>query len=125
MTTPFSFDEVSQAAEKILQRDRFDTDLVYSDTNDSDSEGSDSSSNSDSDTDSSPEEEYVKQAKTLKRAKHKRHLPSGKTIICKTRFEDYSSDDKETPISKTRKAVHRQRIAKQNPQEEVENLIQK
>ncbi|KAG2756194.1 hypothetical protein P692DRAFT_20661742, partial [Suillus brevipes Sb2] len=56
MTTPFSFDEVSQAAEKILQQDRFDTDLVYSDTNDSDSEGSDSSLNSDSDTDSSPEE---------------------------------------------------------------------
>ncbi|KAG1782093.1 hypothetical protein EV702DRAFT_1041807 [Suillus placidus] len=123
MTTPFMFEEVTQAAEKILQQDRFDTDLVYSDTDDSDSEDSDSSADSDSDMDSSSEEEYIKRAKTLKRAKHKNILPS-KTTMHKTRFED-SSDEEETPIAKTRKAVHKQRSAKQNPQEEVEDLIQR
>ncbi|KAG1776133.1 hypothetical protein EV702DRAFT_1046303 [Suillus placidus] len=122
MTTPFTFEEVTQAAEKILQRDRFDTDLVYSDTDDSDSEDSDISEDSDSDTDSSSEEEYIKRAKTSERAKHKKILPS-KTTMHKTRFED-SSDEEETPIAKTRKAVHKQRSTKQNPQEEVENLIQ-
>ncbi|KAG2045889.1 hypothetical protein BDR06DRAFT_865241, partial [Suillus hirtellus] len=124
MTTPFTFDEVSQAADKILQRDRFDTDLVYSDTDNSDSSDSDSSSSMDSDTESSSEsdEDYHRKLKSAKRAKHKRHLPS-KTIIRKTHFEDGSSDD-ETPITKTRRAVHRQRAAKQGSQEEVENLIQ-
>ncbi|KAG2068801.1 hypothetical protein BDR04DRAFT_982812, partial [Suillus decipiens] len=48
MTTPFPFEEVSQAAEKILQCDHFDTD-------DSDSEDPDSST--DSDEDLSSEEE--------------------------------------------------------------------
>ncbi|KAG2079508.1 uncharacterized protein F5147DRAFT_592260, partial [Suillus discolor] len=125
MTTPFAFNDVSKAAEKILQRDRFDTDLVYSDTDDSESEDSDSSSNTDSDTDSSSdsEEEYRKNPKSSKKAKHKRHLHTSKTILRKTRFEDGSSDE-ETPIARTRKAVHKQRAAKNNTQEEVENLIQ-
>ncbi|KAG2046759.1 hypothetical protein BDR06DRAFT_898579, partial [Suillus hirtellus] len=51
MTIPFTFDEVSQAADKILQCDHFDTDLVYSDTDNSDSSESDSPSGNDPDTD--------------------------------------------------------------------------
>jgi len=124
MTTPFTFDEVTQAAEKIVQWDHFDTDLVYSDTEGSDGDQSDSSTDTDSDSESSSEEKYKKQAKSSKRAKYKTHLPTCKTAICKTHFEDYNSDDKETPISKTRKAVHQQRASKQSLHEEVENLIQ-
>jgi hypothetical protein len=124
MTTPFTFDEVTQAAEKIVQWDHFDTDLVYSDTEGSDSDQSDSSTDTDSDSELSSEEKYKKQAKSSKRAKYKTHLPTRKTAICKTCFEDYNSDDKETPISKTRKAVHQQRASKQSLHKEVENLIQ-
>lgn len=47
MTKYFTFNQVSQAAEKILQCDYFDMDLVYSDMEDLDSKDSDSSSNTD------------------------------------------------------------------------------
>ncbi|KAG1735828.1 hypothetical protein EDB19DRAFT_1638252 [Suillus lakei] len=127
MTTPFSFDEVSQAAEKILQRDRFDTDLVYSDTEGSDSNDSDSSDDTGSDTDASTdsEEEHAKRAKHSKRAKYKHTLPMHKSSLRKTRFEEeYSSDDEESPSMKTRKAVQKERTTRVNPKEEVENLIQ-
>jgi hypothetical protein len=67
MSTPFESDKIILAAEKLLQRDRFDTDRAWSDSeDDSDDDSSSSSDSSSSDSSESEDDSYRRKKKSRK-----------------------------------------------------------
>jgi hypothetical protein len=119
LATAWTVEEVSAAAEAVLQRDRFDRNFVDSDQEDRDETDSDVSEN---EADSEDEDSEVELRKLKKQTKKLKELAAARKAKRKAKIKTYiDSDDEEPRIKKTNAPKN---VAKPSESKEVEELIQ-
>ncbi|KAG1876938.1 hypothetical protein C8R48DRAFT_768505 [Suillus tomentosus] len=101
--SPYTPAEITAAVENCLQRDRFETNLAYSDSETSGGE-TDSTSDSSSDSESESDSESKDDRKSRHKSKHKKSTKTkSRSSRHKVRFEDSSDEDDDISSHKSRK----------------------
>ncbi|KIJ60178.1 hypothetical protein HYDPIDRAFT_99232, partial [Hydnomerulius pinastri MD-312] len=103
MTQPFDASDVASVAQKLLQRDRFDSGQAYSDSEDSDTEDNSDSEDSDSESESSDSESEESEEESRKhKQKSKCKSKTGSKKVSKITDPAIDSEWEETSSKRTR-----------------------
>ena len=114
LTNPFTYDEINEAAEKVLMRDRFDVSILEYDSDESEADGGRSSDSEEDASDSELEDIKRWKKKARRKVRHTKRRSSADE-------EDSDSEDEE--IKPARPVKQTKRKVATTDEQEIEGII--